>query len=94
MGVVKEEDWVFLPEEAVLSAKGIVQTYHDYWWCVHPEKGLRFFQPLKRRRGQLKGAAPKCNKHKTIAERFCPQGDGIKCIPLVLVPIEVGDYAS
>lgn len=88
-----DERFVFMPETEVLAARGTVQTIRDHWWSVHPEKGLRFWQPTKGRQGKLTGASPQCNSNKLITERLMYQGDEMKLIPLVLAPINVSDYA-
>lgn len=85
--------YVFMSENDVLAANGLVKVIREHWWSVHPDKGLRFFQSTRGRQGELVGASPQCNSNREIVERVLRhECDEIKKIPLVLVPINVSDY--
>ncbi|CAH1665732.1 MULTISPECIES: hypothetical protein [unclassified Chelatococcus] len=87
---------VYMPEAEVLTANGIVQVLRNRWFSVHPERGLMFWQPEKRRAGRLTGASPQCNGTESIArdlaKRMYPWAE-TRFFPLVLLPIEIRDYA-
>jgi hypothetical protein len=86
---------VFLPETSILAASGMTHAIRNSWFSVHPERGLLFWQSLTKRKGQLRGASPQCNRNKTvtdqIAARMYPWAE-IRFYPLVLQPIDVSDY--
>ena len=87
--------YVFMPESEILNASGLTNIIRDHWWSVHPEKGLRFWQSVRGRQGQLIGASPQCNANREIVERVLRhECDEIKQIPLVIVPIKISDYAQ
>jgi hypothetical protein len=95
-GVNIRASLVFMPEDEVLSANGICQVLRNQWFSVDLEKGLAFYQSDKRRAGQLRGASPQCNSSehtaRSLNQRLYPDFE-VKLIPLVLLPIEVKDYA-
>lgn len=92
-----ETDWriVYLPENEAIAARGVTDAIRDAWWCVHPDKGLMFWQPLAKRKGKVLGAAPQCNANESITRlimaKTYPWAD-VKQVPLVLCPIDVRDY--
>lgn len=88
-----DERYVFMPEDQILAARGsaYAQVIRDHFWSVHPEKGLRFWQGTRGRKG-LVGASPQANSNESIVRRLLCQGDQVKQIPLVLAPINIGDY--
>lgn len=86
---------VYMAESNVTSSKGSCDVMKNRWFAVHPERGLVFWQPNGRRKGQLVGSAPQCNSDKNIAERVVapmfPWAE-IKFFETVIVPIDVSDY--
>ncbi len=87
---------VYLPEADVLKASGHCGVMRDRWFCVHPERGLIFWQPdTRKRKGSLTGASPQCNSNESISQsiqaKLYPWAE-VKFIPMVIVPIDVGDY--
>lgn len=97
MAIIEPDDprLVFMPESAVVGANGTCNVMRDKFFCVHPEKGLVFWQLNRRRYGQLVGASPQCNTNKdiviSIRDKMYPWAE-IKTFPIVLVPIDVSDY--
>lgn len=97
MAVICENDerLVFMPLESTLSANGMCNVVRDHWWCVHPKKGLVFWQDGKRRKGKLIGASVQANKNKSVTQHFgekmYPWAE-ITLIPIVLVPVDLKDY--
>jgi hypothetical protein len=93
-----EDDYVFLPvDQATTPPDGIIMHYRDYWWAVHPEKGLAFFNPRNRRGQRTHGryGAPQANPHETISRRvsgYHPFPHEVRKIPSVFVPVNIGDY--
>ena len=88
--------FVYLAESKAVDASGHCDVIRDAWFCVHPEKGLMFWQDnLRRRKGSLTGARPQCNRNEALARDLCarmyPWAE-VKQIPLVIVPIDVSDY--
>lgn len=86
---------VFMPEDRMLAASGTVMAMRERWFVVCPERGLVFWQAMKRRQGQLRGASPQCNSSETVARAIrsgmYPWAE-VRRIPLVLQPIDLGDY--
>lgn len=100
MRQVPEDDFLFLPEsEAAAPTKGaFFQRYADFWWAVHPEKGLVFFNPKNRRSGRRKFSylgAPQCNTDERIKQATTatlPFEVEVKKLPLVWVQVNLSDY--
>lgn len=94
----EKDDWrlVFIPEDKVLDGKGHCDVMRNRWFAVCPERGLIFWQPNGRRKGQLRGASPQCNGDHSIALRIIapifPWAE-IKRFDVVMLPIDVSDYA-
>lgn len=92
-----KDDWrlVFMPESEILNGKGICDVLRNRWFAVCPERGLIFWQPEGRRKGQLRGASPQCNGDEIIARRVIvpsfPWAD-IKRFDVVMLPVNVSDY--
>ena len=84
--------WRFIPEKNVdiIPKNGFCQIIRDQWWVICPERGLAFFWTKK-----VKGlGSPQCNSNEIISRRLgttIPNAE-IKYIPLVIVPIHIGDY--
>lgn len=74
----------FLPEDQVESTAHHVYQYINYFWVVHPEKGLAFYG-----KGYTK---PQCNRDQRISDMLCPVWGVVKQIPRVIVPLNVNDY--
>lgn len=97
MDITPDDDRiVYMREEDIDAANGIVQVLRNHWFSVHPERGLLFWQTERRRKGKLIGAAPQCNGDKATAEflasKMYPWAQ-TRFYPLVLLPIDVRDYA-
>ena len=80
-----ESQFNFVPVEQMLEApNGIVNHYKNYWWAVHPEKGIVFY-----------GNAPQCNISKEIVEsisgKLYPWAE-IKFFPSLFRKINISDY--
>jgi hypothetical protein len=93
-----EDDFLFLPlAEATAPTKGVYfQCYRDYWWAVHPEKGLVFFNPKNRRTGRRKAFRwgwPQCNMDARIkqltAEDRLPFAVEVIKVPFAFVEIDL-----
>jgi len=67
----------FMPEDKVTATKGHCFAYHNYWWCICPERGLMFFNKH-----------PQANMNQQIGVdlmmRLYPWAE-LKQFPLVLV---------
>jgi hypothetical protein len=91
---LKVEDIIYMPFDEVLSANGTVCPYRNAWWTCHPEKGLAFWCGNKRRRS-LEHASPQCNHIEATArylqQKLWPDHE-VRQIPLVLVPLHMGNY--
>lgn len=75
-----------MSEADVMKASNTVIAYHNYWWCVHPTKGLMFWG---------RGRSAQANSNPELAERIRAKmypWTELKQIPLVLVPINPSDY--
>lgn len=85
---------VFLPFDQVHAGKGHCDVIRDCWWVVDPERGLLFYQ--RNRSGKLRSASPQCNRNESIARsiqrRLYPWAE-VRQVPLVMLPINVSDYA-
>jgi hypothetical protein len=93
-----EEDYMFLPEDqAAVPARGcFFQRYADYWWAVHPEKGLVFYNPrtrVGRRRHSFLGK-PQCNTDGRVRQLMTdyPFQVEVRQFPLVFAEISISDY--
>ena len=87
---------VFMPESEILNGKGICDVMRGRWFAVCPERGLIFWQPDGRRKGQLRGASPQCNGDHSIALRIISPSFPwavIKRFDVVMLPVNVSDYA-
>lgn len=77
------------------AASGICNVMRDYWWVVHPERGLAFWQRDTKQSG-LRGASPWGNKNKAITEKIRDMHfpwASVQEVPLVLVSINPKDFA-
>jgi hypothetical protein len=100
MNELTEDDYRFLPiGEAVHPAGGgFFQHYVNYWWAVHPEKGLAFYNPAERggRRMRRGLGAPQCNTDKRISQlvrdESIPWPAEIQLIESAWVPVNISDY--
>lgn len=94
------DKFIYMPEDQVLNANGIVQVYRNSYWLVHKEKGLLFYRDNDKL--GISRAYPQCNKNEKIASHllslstivYDKDNIEVKFIPLVLKPIEVQDYCS
>ena len=87
--MIKENDFKYLPlEKATIPTASTVMVFKDYYWSVHPQRGLLFYWRNGRR-----CSSPQCNTSRVIAERICPDFAEVRFFPLVLVPIHLyGDF--
>jgi hypothetical protein len=90
---IPDQHWKFLPIPLAVAgpSHGFVQVMSGRWWCVHPEKGLRFYNPGGRN-GYKGIGAPQCNSDKRIMDRLCHTEDALVYLERVFVPIQQGDY--
>lgn len=95
---LNEEDYVFISlDKADLPREGVFEHYVDYFWLVHPEKGLAFWNPKSKvtgKRGRRFGS-PQCNSSKDIAYMVAKKTKWpheVRQIPLVFVPIDIREY--
>jgi len=93
--IIKEDDprlkFVSL-EEASTPPSGIIEHIKDYYWIVHPEKGVAFWLTKIGRTKQH--ISPQCNMYKSIVERFAlryPWAE-VKQIPSVFRGVDPNDY--
>jgi hypothetical protein len=94
--VLTEDDYVFVPVDvAMVPPNGLIEHFADRWWCVHPEKGLAFYNPRNSRGRRTGAGSPQCNSSETLAraigERCCPWAE-IRFIHSVFRRIDVHDY--
>lgn len=79
---------VFIPLElAKIPPSGFCRCIKDNYWCVHPKKGLIFWDP--------KSLYPQCNSNKTISEMFKEKmypWCEIQFIDCIFLPIKISDY--
>lgn len=80
----------FVPiEEATVPPVGLIEHIKDYWWVVHPEKGVVFWRPNPR------VEVPQGNFNKVVTEgiikRMYPWAE-CRLIPSVFRSIDPKDY--
>jgi hypothetical protein len=92
MAAVTEDEYAYMPLDAVHKATGIVQHITNSWWAVHPERGLLFF-PYNKRNPDLKHSSPQCNSNEAITRRLVPAFAEVRYIESVLIPIDPKEYA-
>ena len=75
----------YIPLEKSDTASGICMVYRNYWWSVHPERGLIMF----------KEHSPQCNPSEGVAHRIqmrlYPWAE-CRLIPLVILSVYPDDY--
>jgi len=92
-----QDDWrlVYMLENEITEARGIVNIMTNRWFAVHPKRGLVFYQPQGgSRKGKFAGASPQCNGDERIARHIAktmPWAE-IKFFDAVHVPIDPSDY--
>jgi hypothetical protein len=80
----------FLPFDSVDKAKpGPCQLYLNFWWVTHPDRGIVFWCPTKRRDYTMPQSNRDENVAKMIAMRLYPWAE-VKLIERVLVNVPVG----
>lgn len=92
---IPDEDWLFLPVPMALAgpSHGFVHVYSSRWWSVHPEKGLRFYNPQHRGRRTERGlGSPQCNGDLFIMRKLTTPGDVCSYFERVFVPIRLEDW--
>jgi hypothetical protein len=102
MSETTEADYLFLPVEEAEHpvAGGFFIHYLNYWWAVHPVKGLVFYNPVKRsgRRWRSGLGAPQHNTNERIQRQMsaahCPFEVQVRQLPSVWVQISISDYAQ
>lgn len=84
---LSDKDFQFIEiDEAEAPTKGhMFSMYREYWWAVHPDKGLLLYNPLKRdrrvginergepvvtARRRQKYGSPQCNLSENIVKRI------------------------
>lgn len=85
-----EDQFRFVPEGvAVVPPNGLLIHYKDYWWVVHPEKGLAFYW-----RGFGNGSG-QCNQNEAIVRKLAQSYPWatVKFIPSAFFTIDPRDYA-
>jgi hypothetical protein len=59
---MSEKDYTYVPAEQLAQlpdGTSTIQHFHNYWWAVHPEKGLAFWN-------KTGGNSPQCNSDERI----------------------------
>lgn len=95
------DDFQYLPmQEAIRPTRGVYfQLMLDHWWCVHPDKGLAFFNPTHPVTGRRRHAglgSPQCNTDRRIQEMMqirdsAPPSTSVQFVERVWVPIYLRD---
>jgi len=79
-------------DKATTLHSGLHELYINYWWSVHPTKGIILWKP----RGHKGLGSAQCNTNKALSEsltaRLYPWAE-CKQIPLVALRAEANDYA-
>lgn len=87
-------------EEAVNTSSGVYfQRYADYWWIIHREHGLVFYNPMKYgnscRQFSYRGV-PQCNSDERVTRgvsaKTVPFPVEVQQVPLVWVQANLSDY--
>ncbi len=93
---IKDDDWVFLPLKDATDGPthGFCQVYSQRWWSVHPELGLRFYNPKNSRgkRWQKGLGSPQCNSDMLIMRQLGKTGDLVMYFDRVFVPVDINDW--
>ncbi len=95
---MSDDRYVFLPMPQALAGPphGFVLVYSCRWWLVCPERGLRFYNPMKtsgRRRERGLGS-PQCNSSRSVVESFAKPSDEIIYIERVFFPVNLDDWVD
>jgi hypothetical protein len=75
---------VYVPLENVLDPpNGLIEHYKNYYWFVHPERGLVFWKTFR------SSQSPQCNKDRKVLELMQEQYPWaiIKKIPSVFLKV-------
>lgn len=90
---MKANEFMCLPvSEALNPTSGhYFQRIANAWWIVHPERGLVFFNPQRRRTGSLYGSA-QCNVNEKVIRKLSSDGTyrfphEIRFFEVVWVPV-------
>jgi hypothetical protein len=99
MTTVNEEQLIYLPFSEINKASGICQVVRNAYWITHPDKGLVFYSRANTNKNKdIKKASPQYNMNRTISEKFnesCFNNQmEVRFIDLVVIPVNVNDYAS
>lgn len=96
---LEEDDFVYVPLDQIDKPRNgwHMDVIVNSWWCVHPEKGLAFYNPKyrngKRRRGHGNPyGSPQCNPSKEISERLNHEWTEVKFVEAVFLPLIISDY--
>jgi len=91
------DNYQFMPfEEASAPTKGgYFEHFVDYWWLIHPEKGLVFWNPWVQRHGQRVRERhglgwPQCNTFRKSTDPVLP-GCTLRQIHSVFVQVYLSD---
>jgi len=95
------ENYRFLPlDEAVSPTRGAYfQRYAGFWWAVHPDRGLAFWNP-KRHNGKRRApglGSPQCNPSEAIsrsvaAKTITTWPAEVRLIEVVWIPISLSEF--
>lgn len=82
---ISEDRFVFVPVEVAGNPpEGLIEHFKDWWWVVHPKKGLAFFE----------GRLAQCNTNESIVRRLASEHPWaeVRFIPSVFRRIDPNDY--
>lgn len=71
------EKFEFLPiEQAKTARKGLIHCFENSYWCVHPQRGLAFYNPRHRKDDhETVLGSPQCNSSEAIAKMITRNRD-------------------
>lgn len=98
---IPETDWLWIPVEKLTNPVHfrMVEFHENSWYAVHPEKGVAFYNPLKRHT-QLRSrryGAPQCNTNEAIVRRLLyakPPGCEVVFIKHAWLPIDPHEWVG
>lgn len=83
-------------EEATKPRHGFLQCLIDYWWTVHPERGLIVFHSEPKRNGRWRySGTPQANRNEALShdlsKRLYPWAE-VRQLPVVFLKHDCKDY--
>lgn len=87
----------FIPlDVAQKPTRGFLNCIVDYWWCVHPEKGLIIFHHQPQRNGRWREeGSPQANSNESLSrdlgKRLYPWAE-VQQVPFVFLKHDCKDY--